>query len=88
MRKRQSYWPALIYHRPCFDFSESIRANADNLINIHEPSSAIILNVFYLVINSRIRGSMVFLSTLFAGFFLFFIETLNDKQYPKHHHQS
>ncbi len=23
----------------CFDFSESIRANADNLINIHEPAA-------------------------------------------------
>ncbi len=50
MRKRQSHWPALTYHRPCFDFSESVRANADNLINIHEPSSSIILSAFYTVI--------------------------------------
>ncbi len=38
----------------CFDFSESVRANADDLINIHEPSSSIILSAFYMVINSRI----------------------------------
>ncbi len=29
MRKQQSHWPALTYHHPCFDFSESVRANAD-----------------------------------------------------------
>ncbi len=88
MRKRQSHWPVLTYHRPCFDFSESVRANADNLINIHEPSSSIILSTFYMVINSRIHGSFVVLSVLFVGFSPFFIETLNDKQYLKHHHQS
>ncbi len=88
MRKRQSHWPVLTYHRPCFDFSESVRANADNLINIHEPSSSIILSTFYMVINSRIHGSFVALSVLFVGFSPFFIETLNDKQYLKHHHQS
>ncbi len=71
MRKRQSHWPALTYHRPCFDFSESVRANPDDLINIHEPSSSIILSVFYMVINSRIRGSFVILSVLFVGFPLF-----------------
>ncbi len=46
MRKRQSHWPVLTYHSPCFDFSESVRPNADNLINIHEPSSSIILSAF------------------------------------------
>ncbi len=71
----------LTYHRPCFDFSESVRANADDLINIHEPSSSI-LGAFYMVINSTIRGM---LSVLFVGFSPFFIETLNDKQYLKHH---
>ncbi len=90
MRKRQSHWLALTYYHPCFDFSESIRVNADNLINIHEPSSSIILRAFYIVIiSSRIRSSFVILSVLFVVFFfLFFIETLNDKQYLKHHHQS
>ncbi len=69
------------YHHSCFDFSESVRANADDLINIHEPSSSIILSAFYMVINSRISGSFVIL-VLFVAFF--FIETLNDKQYLKH----
>ncbi len=72
MRKRQSHWPALTYHRPCFDFSESVRANADNLINIHEPSSSIILSAFYIVISSRIRSSFVILSVLFVVFFFLF----------------
>ncbi len=49
----------------------SVRANADDLINIHEPSSSIILSAFYMVINSRIRGSFI-LSALFVGFFPFF----------------
>ncbi len=71
MRKRQSHWPAFTCYRPCFDFSESIRVNADNLINIHEPSSSIILSAFYMVIRSRIRGSFVILSVLFVGFFSF-----------------
>ncbi len=88
MRKRQSHWPVLTYHRPCFDFSESVRANADDLINIHEPSSSIILSAISMVINSRIHISFVILSVLFVGFSPFFIETLNDKQYLKHHHQS
>ncbi len=56
MRKRQSHWPALTYYHPCFDFSESIRANADNLINIHEPSSSLILSAFYIVISGIIRS--------------------------------
>ncbi len=59
MHKRQSHWPVLTYHHPCFDFSESIRANADNLINIHESSSSIILSAFFMVISSIIRGSFV-----------------------------
>ncbi len=72
MRKRQSHWPVLIYHRPRFHFSESIRANADNLINIHESSGSIILSAFFMVISSRICGSFVILSGLFVGFFNFF----------------
>ncbi len=88
MRKRHSQWLALTYYHPCFDFSESIRANAGYLINIPESSSSLILSAFYLIISSRIRGSFDILSVLFVGFFPFFIETLNDKQYFKHHHQS
>ncbi len=68
-RLRQSHWPVITYHRPCFDFSESVRANVDNLINIQEPSSSIILSAFYMVINSRTRGSFVIISVLFVGFF-------------------
>ncbi len=59
MRKQQSHWPVLTYHRSCFDFSESVRANADDLINIHEPSSSIILSAFYMVFNSRICGGFI-----------------------------
>ncbi len=88
MRKRQSHWPVITYHHPCFDFSESVRANADNLINIHEPSSSLILSAFYIVISSRIRSSFVLISIICSFLFPFFIETLNDKQYLKHHHQS
>ncbi len=73
MRKRQSHWPALTYYRPCFDFSKSIRANADNLINICEASSSIILRAFYIVISSRIRSSFVILSVLFVVFFFLFL---------------
>ncbi len=73
----------------CFDFSESIRENADYVINIHEPSSSIILSPIYLVISSRTRGSFVILSALFVGPPpSLFIETLNDKQYLKHHQNS
>ncbi len=79
---------AHLYHHPCFDFSESVQVNADDRINIHEPSSSIIPSAFYMVINSRICGSFVILSVLFVGFFPLFIETLNDKQYLKLHHQS
>ncbi len=73
MRKRQSHWPALTYHRPCFDFSESVRANAGNLINIHELSSSFILSAFYIVISSTIRSSFVILSVLFVVFFFLFL---------------
>ncbi len=59
MRKRQSHWLALTYHRPCFDFSESIRANADYVINNHEPSSSLILSAFYIVISGIIRSSFI-----------------------------
>ncbi len=54
-----------------FDFSKSICANTDYVINIHEPSSSIILSAIYIVISSRIRGSFVILSVLFV-FFPFF----------------
>ncbi len=73
MRKRQSDCLAFTYHHPCFDFSESVRANADNLINIHEPSSSIILRAFYIVISSRIRSSFVILSVLFVVFCFLFL---------------
>ncbi len=74
MRKRQSHWPALTYHRPCLDFSESVRVNADDLINIHEPSSSIILMRFiWLLVVERISsGSFLILSALFVGFFPLF----------------
>ncbi len=80
MCKRQSHWPALTYYHPSFDFSESIRVNADNLINIHEPSSSLILSAFYIVISGIIRSSFIILSI----FPPFFIETQYDKQYLKH----
>ncbi len=83
MRKQQSHWPALTYYHSCFDFSESIRANADYVINIHESISSLILSEFYIVISGIIRSS--FILSIFSPFF---IETLNDKQYLKHHHQS
>ncbi len=70
MHKRQAHWPVLTYHRPCFEFP--VRANADDLINIHEPSSSIIFSAFYMVINSIIRGSFVILSVLFVVFPPFF----------------
>ncbi len=81
MRKRQSHWPALTYNHPCFDFSKSIRANPYNVINIHEPSSSLILSAFYIVISGIIRSSFVVLLIFFPHFFT---ETLNDKQYLKH----
>ncbi len=71
MHKRQSHWLTLTYYCPCFDFNESIRANAHNLINIHEPSSLIILSAFYMAISSisqSIPCSFVILSVLFVVF--------------------
>ncbi len=59
MRRRQSHWLVLTYYRPCFDFSESVRVNAHNLINIHESSSSLILSVFYTVLISRIRSIII-----------------------------
>ncbi len=61
MHKRQSHWPALTYYHPCFDLSESVRANADYVINIHEPSSSFILSAFYIVISGIVRSSFVIL---------------------------
>ncbi len=52
---------ALSYYRPCFDFSKS--ANADNVINIHESSSLLILSAFYIVL-SRIHSMIIILSVL------------------------
>ncbi len=70
MRKRQSHWLVLTYYRPYFDFSESVRANAHNLINIHESSSSLILVFFYTVLISRIRIIIIIiLSVLLLGFF-------------------
>ncbi len=79
MLKRQSHWLALTYYRPCFDFSESVRANADNVINIHESSSSLILSAFYIVL-SRIHSMIIILSVLLIGFSHFFTETLNDQK--------
>ncbi len=67
MCKRQSHWLALIYYRPCFDFSESVQANADNVINIHESSSLLILSAFYIVL-SRIHGMIIISSVLLIVF--------------------
>ncbi len=78
MRKRQSHWLVLTYYRPCFDFSESVRVNAHNVINIHESSSSLILSAFYIVL-SRIH-SMIILSVLLIVYFPFFTETLIDQK--------
>ncbi len=56
-----SHTHALTYYHPCFDFSESIRANPCNVINIHEPSSSFSLSAFYIVISGIIRSSFVIL---------------------------
>ncbi len=53
MCKRQSHWLALTDYCRCFDFSESVRADADNVINIHESSSSLIL-IFYIVLINTI----------------------------------
>ncbi len=72
MRKRQSHWPALTYYPPCFYFSKSIRANADSVINIHEPSSSLILSAFYIVVSGIIHSRFI-LSVLFVVFFFLFL---------------
>ncbi len=87
MLKLQSHWLALTYYPPCFDFSESVRANAHNLINIHESSSLLILGAFYTVLISIIRIIIIVLSVLLLVLsHYFFTETLNDQK--KHPHQS
>ncbi len=63
MRKRQSHWLVLVYYRLCFDFRKSVRASADNVINIHESSSLLILSAFYIVL-SRIHSMIIILSVL------------------------
>ncbi len=63
MCKRQSHWLVLAYYRPCFDLSKSVRAKADNVINIHESSSSLILSAFYIVL-SRIYSMIIILSVL------------------------
>ncbi len=82
MHKRQSHWPALVYYHPCFDFSKSIQAYADYMINIHEPSSSLVRFILLLVVE------FVVVLLFYQYYFPFFIETLNDKQYLKHYHQS
>ncbi len=77
MRKRQSHWPALIYNHPCFDFSESVRVNAHNLINIHVSSSSLIISAFNTVLFSRIRIIIIIVLLLFVPHFL--TETPNNK---------
>ncbi len=54
------------------------------MINIHEPINSLILSRFiWLVVES-----VVVLLSYQYYFSPFFIETLNDKQHLKHHHQS
>ncbi len=53
--KRQSHWLVLTYYRLRFDFSKSVQVSANNLINIHESSSLLILSAFYTVLIIRIR---------------------------------
>ncbi len=70
MRKQHSHWLALTYYSHCFDFSESVRANAHNAINIHESSSSLILSAFYIVL-SRIHSMIIILSVLLIVYFPF-----------------
>ncbi len=67
MRKQQSHWLVLSSYRPCFDFSKSVQANADNVINIHESSSLFVLSAFYVVL-SIIHSMIINLSVLLIGF--------------------
>ncbi len=55
MCKRQSHWLVHTYYRLRFDFSKSVQVSANNLINIHEYSSLLILSAFYTVLIIRIR---------------------------------
>ncbi len=85
--KRQSYWLARTYYRPCF--SKSVRANADNLINIHESSSSLILSAFYIVLINIIlilpllliiTIIIIIIIILSVLLLVFFTETLNDQK--------
>ncbi len=67
MRKQQSHWLVLSSYRPCFDFSKSVRANADNVIHIHESSSLFVLSAFYVVL-SIIHSMIINLSVLLIDF--------------------
>ncbi len=85
-RNSISIW--LCYYRAGFDFSESVRVNALNLINIHESSSSLILSAFYTVLISRICIIIIIIIIIvLSGLLLFFLtETLNNQK--KHHRQS
>ncbi len=80
MRNRQSHWLVLTYIPPSFDFSKSVRANADKRINMHESSSSLILSAFYIVL-SRIH-SMIIILCIIDSCSPFFTETLNVKKAP------
>ncbi len=85
MRNLQSYRLAWPIYRPCFDFSKSIRANADTWFNIHEPSWSCCF-ILLLVVDFILL--LVVVLSIFSSFYcLVFLETLNDKQYLKHQHQ-
>ncbi len=72
MRKRKSHWPALTYYHPCFDFSESVRAKADNLINIHKVRFIPFLLVEFECIIIIVLSVLLVFSRCFT-------ETLNDQ---------
>ncbi len=67
-----------------FDFSKSVQANADNVINIHESSSSLILSAFYIVLISRIRIIIIIIIIIisiiisiivsFSQLFFFFLQ--------------
>ncbi len=79
MHKQQSHWLVLSSYRPCFDFSKSVRANADNVINIHESSSLFVLSAFYVVL-SIIHSMIINLSVLLIGFPAVFYRKWHDLQ--------
>ncbi len=65
MRKQQSHWLLLTYYHPCFDFSESVRANTHSQINIHESNSSLILGfILSLLAEFIFVIFMLFLSLL------------------------